>query len=122
MANILVVDDEQEICEILEDFLTEMGHEVTTATRGAQALESVKNDRPHLMILDIRMPEMDGIQVMKEAKALNPELGVIMVSAVRDEEVAKQAMGEGAYDYITKPIDLDYLRTSVTTKITDTLG
>ncbi len=117
MGKILVVDDEFEICELLEDFLTGKGYVVTTATRGRDAINNLKKGPFDLMLLDMRMPEMDGFQVMEEAKSILPDMGVIVVTAVQDETVAKQAITAGAYDFITKPIDLLYLEKSVSTKL-----
>ena len=74
------------------------------------------------MILDISMPGMSGIDTLKGIKEVDPRVGVIMVTAVADQEVAKKAIGLGAYDYITKPMDLNYLETVVIVKIIDLLG
>jgi CheY-like chemotaxis protein len=117
LGKILVVDDESEICELLEDFLTGKGYVVTTATRGREAINNLKKGPFDLMLLDMRMPEMDGFQVMEEAKSILPDLGVIMVTAVQDEAVAERAIKAGAFDYITKPIDLLYLEKSVSTRL-----
>ena len=68
------------------------------------------------------MPEMDGIEVLEHAKTLNPRMGIIMITAVQDEDIARQAIADGAHDYITNPIDLDYLESSVMVKMTDILG
>ena len=122
MAKILIVDDEIEICEVLSEFLTMRDFEVETALRGEVALEKIEADPPDLVLLDIRMPGMDGLQVLKAAKALYPDLGVIMVTAVHDEALAREAMKAGAYDYITKPVDINYLATSVMTKILALIG
>ena len=117
--SILVVDDEPEICELLESFLTGKGYVVTTATRGQDAIDNLKKGSFDLMLLDMRMPEMDGFQVMEEAKSIVPELGVIVVTAIQDETVAKQAITAGAYDFITKPVDLLYLEKSVSIKLAE---
>ncbi len=119
---ILIVDDEIETCKSLGAFLEPLGYQIITALNGEEALEKIKSEEPHLMLLDIRMPEMDGIEVLEHAKTLNPRMGIIMITAVQDEDIARQAIADGAHDYITKPIDLDYLESSVMVKMTDILG
>ncbi len=119
---ILIVDDEIETCKFLGAFLEPLGYQIITALNGEEALEKIKSEEPHLMLLDIRMPEMDGIEVLEHAKTLNPRMGIIMITAVQDEDIARQAIADGAHDYITNPIDLDYLESSVMVKMTDILG
>ena len=109
MERILVVDDEIEVCKILKEFLSEKGYEVYTALDGATALQKVRETKPHVVLLDIIMPGMGGIDVLKEIKKIDPTTGVIMITAVTDHELAKRTLELGAYDYITKPVDLDYL-------------
>lgn len=116
MIRILVVDDEKEVCSFLQEFLTKKNYEVLTATDAVSALQAAKETRPHLILVDIRMPEKDGITLLKEIKEIDREIGVIMVTALRDEKIAKRAMALGADGYITKPIDLDYLETNVLVK------
>ena len=113
MTKILVVDDEPEVCELLQADLSEQSYEVITSSSGKEALKKIKQERPQVMLLDIRMPEMNGIDVLKEAKRRDPALAVIMLTAVHDQEIARAAMAAGAADYVTKPIDLAYLHTSL---------
>ena len=122
MERILVVDDEVEQCNILKKFLSLKGYEVHTATSGPSAIDKVKGIRPHIVLLDIRMPEMGGIEVLKEIKKVDPAVGVIMVSGVTDHEEAKKTLELGAYDYITKPVDFEYLQTVLTVKMADLLA
>jgi len=105
----LVVDDEIEICNIFYDFFAPKGHEVIKATSGKAALEKIKAEKPNLVFLDIRMPEMDGIEVLKQIKQIDNAIAVIMVTVLNDEETAKNAIKLGAYDYVTKPLSFDYL-------------
>lgn len=121
MAIILVVDDEIEACNALKEFLEVKGHEVYTAQDGKSALDQVQELRPQLVLLDMIMPGMHGIEVLQEIKKIDPEIGVIMVTVVTNEGQAKKALQLGAYDYITKPVDLNYLDTVVMVKILDYL-
>lgn len=117
MAKILVVDDELEVCDLFEDFFTQRGFEVITAKGGQEALAKVKEERPHVMLLDIRMPGMNGMEVLRRVKKIDKEVGIIVVTAVKEEEIGKRALKMGADDYITKPIDFDYLEMSVLVKV-----
>jgi len=118
----VIVDDEREILEELSQVFAEYGYEIETATGGEEAIRKVKESRPHVMLLDIKMPGMDGIETLKRVKRVDPGLGVIMVTAVNEVSLARQAIESGAHDYITKPVDLDRLRTSVVAKIINMLG
>lgn len=118
MPRVLVVDDEPDARELLQAFLTGKGYEVLTASDGEEALQRVKAERPHLIFLDVRMPKMDGLEVLKRVREFDQEVGVIMVTAVREEDIGRQALQLGAFDYITKPLDLKYLEQSLWVKIT----
>jgi two-component system response regulator AtoC len=122
MARILVVDDEVEVLDMLKVFLSAKGYTVHTAQSGRAALELVKQVRPHIVLLDIIMPEMSGIDVLKKIKTMDPTIGVVMATAIKDEDLAKKAMKLGAYDYIAKPFDLDYLENVLMVKMADILG
>ncbi len=78
-------------------------------------------DKPDVVLLDIRMPVMDGLETLRELKVLDQGANVIMVTAIGDDEIVKRAMVEGALDYITKPVDHDYLVLAIITK-TSPLG
>ena len=117
MPRVLIVDDEPNARELLAEFLMGKGYEVLTASNGEEALGKVKEDRPHLILLDICMPKMDGLEVLKQVREIDHEVGVIMVTAVHQEETGRQALKLGAFDYITKPLDLQYLERSLWTKI-----
>ena len=109
MIKILIVDDELEICNIFYDFFTPKGYEVIKATSGKEAIELVKTEKPNLVFLDIRMPVMDGMEVLKQIKEIDQSSTVIMVTVLKDEKTAKNALKLGAYDYVTKPLSFEYL-------------
>jgi two-component system response regulator (stage 0 sporulation protein F) len=121
MPKVLVVDDEPDAVELLEEFLTAKGYEVTTAFNGEEALRKVKTDRPHLILLDVRMPGMNGLETLRQIRQIDQEVGVIMVTAVNEEETGRQALELGAFDYLVKPLDLQYLERSLWYKITTML-
>jgi two-component system NtrC family response regulator len=106
---ILVVEDGQSQRDMLRDFLAGEGHDLSDAANGEKALEMVKNDYFDLVLLDYKMPGMDGMAVLKEVKDLNPEIDVILMTAYGTIETAVKAMKAGAVDYITKPIELEEL-------------
>lgn len=106
---ILVVDDEKEACEALAEFLRSENYQVRTAQSGEMALEKVEQETPHLVLLDIRMPEMDGLECLRRIKEKDEKIGVIMTTALNDMGAIKEALSLGINDYVLKPIDLDYL-------------
>jgi DNA-binding response OmpR family regulator len=122
MQRILVVDDEIEICNLLKDFLTLKGYEVYTALDGGTAITKLKQDRPHIVLLDIIMPGMGGIETLKAIKKVDPRVGVIMITAIADNELALRTLELGASDYICKPFELTYLEDVLTAKMIDLLG
>lgn len=117
MPRVLVVDDEPSARMLLEEFLTPKGYDVITASNGEEALRLVKEQRPHLILLDVCMPKLSGIEVLQRVRQIDPSIGVIMVTAVNEEAMGRQALAMGAFDYITKPLDLKYLEQVVWYKI-----
>ena len=103
---ILVVDDEKEIVDFLERFLKRFALDVIKATGGNDAIELYKNHAPDCVFLDIKMPDKDGITVLKELRTINPLLKVIMLTGKDEKEFQEKAKKYGAIDYITKPLDL----------------
>jgi len=118
MPRVLVVDDEPDAVELLQEFLTSKGYDVITAGEGEEALRKVKAERPHLILLDVRMPKMNGLEVLRQVRQIDKEVGVIMVTAVNEDETGRQALELGAFDYIVKPLDLEYLERSLWYKVT----
>ena len=108
-AKILIAEDEQTQREILEGFLKKEGFSVTGTANGREALQRLDEEYFDIVLLDYKMPELDGLQTLREIRRLNPDLPVIMMTAYGTVETAVASMKEGALDYITKPIDLDEL-------------
>lgn len=111
---ILIVDDEIEMCNFIYDFFTPRGHEVIKATNGKDAIAQVMLLKPNLVFLDIRMPGMSGIEVLKEIRKVDKSMPVIMTTVLKDEETAEKTIELGANDYVTKPVSFDYLEKIVT--------
>jgi len=106
---ILLVDDQDTIRFFLEKTLTQEGYEAVTAKTGTEAVEKVRQVMPDLVLLDLKLPDMDGLEVLQKIKEIFPEICVVMVTAFGDIETAVMAMKAGAYDFVSKPINLDQL-------------
>lgn len=107
-AKIMVVDDDPDIRLILKDRLESLKYSVMTASNGAEALEKLSQDEPELMFLDLQMPGMDGMQVLRKLKG-HPELAIVIITAFGTIEKAVDAIKEGAFDFITKPFSAEHL-------------
>jgi DNA-binding response OmpR family regulator len=117
VARVLVVDDEPDIRDTLTELLAADGYHVTTAVDGAAALSCVVEQRPHLVLLDVDMPRLRGVEALVAIRALSPTTRVIMMSGKADLEEAKRALALGAFDYVTKPFDLAYLDQAIKTAV-----
>ncbi|MDZ7642194.1 MAG: sigma-54 dependent transcriptional regulator [Desulfurivibrio sp.] len=113
MQTILVVDDEPNYLVILEELLREEGYEVFCAESGRQALEIIEQSDLDLVITDMRMPGLDGLELLKASKERRPELPVMMITAFGEVEKAVAAMRAGAFNYLTKPFNNDELLVSI---------
>jgi two-component system response regulator PilR (NtrC family) len=107
---ILVADDEQSMREFLDIMLKKEGYKVSLASNGEEVVKLMDNDLFDLVLLDIRMPKLDGISTLKKIKAIAPETIVIMITAYASADTAIKAMKEGAYDYITKPFKVEEIK------------
>jgi len=116
-GRVLVIDDETEVRLVLREFLSGRGYEVTLAESGMAAVASLEKERPDVVLLDVSMPEMDGVETLKRIVALHPTLPVIMVTANADIAVTSKLLALGAADYIPKPFDLEYLDQAVAIQI-----
>ena len=111
--DILVVDDDISHCTILQALLRGWGYNVALANSGRQALEQVREQVFDLVLCDVRMAEMDGIATLKEIKALNPAIPVLIMTAYSSVETAVEALKTGALDYLIKPLDFDNLQATL---------
>ena len=121
MIKLLVVDDEKEICKSIKQPFEYLGFTVFTATTAEKALKTFEEKKPKIIFLDIIMPDIDGLELLKQFKKMDPGVIVIMVTAKGDEETHKKAMELGADEYMTKPFGLDDLRTVAMQKIRNLL-
>ncbi|MCP9446320.1 MAG: response regulator [Nitrospira sp.] len=108
--HILVVDDDPDIRQILQDRLESYGYLVDTAADGLTALEKLNRLTPHGVFLDIRMPGMDGIEVLRRIKARDCSTVVIIVTAMSDEDAVPSPIGKAAHAYLLKPFDLPKIK------------
>ncbi|EFV2473871.1 response regulator [Salmonella enterica] len=108
--DILVVDDDVSHCTILQALLRGWGYNVALAYSGHDALAQVREKVFDLVLCDVRMAEMDGIATLKEIKALNPAIPILIMTAFSSVETAVEALKAGALDYLIKPLDFDHLQ------------
>jgi signal transduction histidine kinase/DNA-binding response OmpR family regulator len=112
-VKILVVDDEKRMCESLQTLLSKAGHEVTTVEKGEEALQKIKKDDFDLVITDIKMPRVDGMDILKAARLKDEEALVILMTGYASLESAISAINQGAYDYLMKPIEFSDLKLTI---------
>lgn len=108
-ARVLLVDDEPAITEVLSEYLSIQGFAVTSAESGVEALARLDVDCPDAILLDVRIPGMDGIETLRRIMARGTDARVLMLSANDDVDLAKEAIALGAFDYLLKPVDFGYL-------------
>jgi two-component system, response regulator, stage 0 sporulation protein F len=113
LGRILVVDDEAPVREVLTEYFATEGYAVEAATSGLEALTAVSGGRADLVLLDVRMPGLDGVQVLRRIRELTDSVPVIMVTANEDVSLARETLMLGAFDYVAKPFDFDYLDRAV---------
>lgn len=112
-AKILVVDDEESMCKFMEIMLKKEGYFVSTSQDGSTALERVKSEDYDLVIADLMMPEMSGLELLSRVKSVNPDLDFIVMTAFASVDSAIEALKKGAFDYITKPFRVDEIKIAV---------
>ena len=110
---ILIIDDDLNIIKLLSLFLERNGSEVLSEQNAEKGLAVIRKHNFDLILLDIMLPDVNGLDVLKRIKKMVPNIPVIMITGGNDLEIAKKSLSEGAVDYITKPFDFDYLHTTV---------
>jgi len=109
VSRVLVVDDSESVCDLFRNFLEKKGYDVFLSRTGEDALAKVRNLRPDAMLLDIGLPGIDGMEVLRRVRQFDEEIGIIMITGVTDENMGRDAIKKGADDYLTKSISFDYL-------------
>ncbi|GGD95654.1 response regulator [Paenibacillus nasutitermitis] len=110
---VLIVDDQNGIRVLLMEVFSSEGYVTFQASNGKLALEIVRNDAPHLVLLDMKIPGMDGLEILKHIKAINKDIKVIMMTAYGELDMIKEATDHGALMHFTKPFDIDEIRMAV---------
>ena len=109
MAKLLIVDDEMDIREFARNFFKKRNIEVFTSSGGQDALNIIENQKPDLVLLDVRMEEMSGVEVLKRLREKNNSIKVVMVTGVEDEEIVNETYSLGIKGYVHKPLVLEEL-------------
>ena len=109
MAVILVVEDEASVAELIAETLIQRGHEARLAVSATHALMLVDTERPDVILLDINLPDSAGTLTLARLRALRPDVPIIMLTANTDDELARATFRRGAFDYISKPFNIDHL-------------
>ena len=113
LGRILIVDDEQSVREVLSEYFVEQGYSVESAGGGEEALALVQRSTPDLVLLDVRMPGIDGVETLRRIRGIAPDVSVIMVTANEDVGLARETLKLGALDYVAKPFDFVYLERAI---------
>ena len=111
MKNILIVDDDEKICWAFEQFLTDEGYNPIIANNAEEGLRQIENNRPDLVMLDIRLPGISGLDALQEIKKIDPQIQIVIMTAYDNVEMTITAMRLQAFDFLPKPIDLDQVKT-----------
>jgi DNA-binding NtrC family response regulator len=112
-ANVLIVDDEERFLKTTQALLEKEGYKVLTAVDGRQGLETLKDKRIDVVVLDVKMPGMDGVEVLQRIKADHPLVEVLMLTGHATMETAIDGLKLGAFDYLTKPCDISTLKQKI---------
>ena len=121
MAQILVVDDEEAVRKLLSRFFAGKNYQVLTAETAEQGIVLLEKEKVDAVLLDINLPGTTGLEALRKIRASWPGLPVVMISGQQEEDVAKAALEEGAFDYVVKPLDFDYLERTIHMKLVERL-
>jgi DNA-binding response OmpR family regulator len=110
MPIVLVVEDHPDTLDLVAEMLRRLGYQVRTAVTAAQALRSVAAARPDAILLDVKLPDAAGVAGLEQLRNLLPAVPIVMLTANTDAAVARETLKRGAFDYITKPFDVDRLK------------
>ena len=111
--NILIIDDEKQILDLLQLFVEENGCDAVTEESAEKGLAMIRKQEFDMVLLDINLPDGDGLSVLQGIKNISPQIPVIMITGGTDIEIAEKCLENGAVDYIAKPFDFEYLKTSI---------
>jgi len=114
---VLIVDDEENIIQLLTHFFKSKGYRTLSADNGETAITILERENPQIVLLDVMMPGMDGLVTLKKMRAINPDVGVVMVTGNVNEQIAKEASSLGCYHYVLKPFDFKYLELVVMSRL-----
>jgi DNA-binding response OmpR family regulator len=115
--NVLVIDDDNEVLEFLDTFFRNLGHKVALASTGKDGLRQLMLNPPDLVLLDIMLPDKDGLALLKEVKELDKEASVAMITAYKDAERVIEAFRLGAMDCLLKPFNMEYIINTVLPRV-----
>ncbi|HOW27632.1 MAG TPA: response regulator [Elusimicrobiota bacterium] len=115
--NILVIEDDITLLELVKTFLEGKGHDVTVTTRAKEALKLLDEKKPDLVLLDIQLPDQNGLDTLSQIKSRFFDLSVVIMTGFKDAEVVVQAFRRGALDCLLKPLNLDYLQQSIISRV-----
>lgn len=110
---LLIIDDDPAACRIFKKIIEKEGYRVLTATDAGRGLRLIQEKSPEIVFLDIKMPRVDGIELLRRIRKINKDVIVIMLTGFATLDTARKAMELGAYDYVTKPFDLEAIKASI---------
>lgn len=114
---IVVVDDDVEVLSILKTFLEKEGHDVMTSENAEDGKRLVLVEKPELVIIDIRLPDIDGIELLRQIKEIDNEMVAVMITAYKDAEKVIEAFRADAFDCLLKPFNFEYLKNNILTRV-----
>ncbi len=116
-TSVLIVDDNKSLCRVLSYILNQKGYATTIASDGLEAIKLVEETSFDIILMDLRMPHMNGVEAFKEIKKLRPDAAVVMMTAYSVEELVQEALEEGAFGIVYKPLDTEKIVTLIETRV-----